>query len=351
MSVATGTKKSELTAYEREQVRRIAAWKAEPPNALAELWKRISLPVARLVEKLLPDSLVRVAITKAYDVSELLAGQEAIRRRAGVKDLGELGQKPLKTCDELSIGVGISAEALGLVEGAATGAGGVITTLLDIPLIFVLSVATIRRIGHCYGYSLEHHKDRHFVLGVLIAAMAGTLEVRQERVHKLRELEDLLIEETQEEIISEEMLSFLFHLEIFEEIPAIGAISGAVLNGLFIRRVVVTARMVFEERWLHDNGKVDWIEPAQVPSRYGTGWAGALGRLAYSGCYGLGFGVALPVYAAATLLRPMDNALVRGLRDGASAANEQAEKLAARDRAASATPVNGRNPAPALAPG
>jgi hypothetical protein len=304
-----------------------------------------------LVEKLLPDSMVRAAITKSYDVSELLAGQEAIRRRAGVKDLSELRQKPLKTCDDLSIGVGMSAEALGLVEGAATGAGGVLTTLLDIPLMFVLSVATIRKIGHCYGYSLEHHKDRHFVLGVLIAAMAGTLEIRQERVHKLRELEDLLIEETQEEIISEEMLSFLFHLEIFEEIPAIGAISGAVLNGLFIRRVVVTARMVFQERWLHDNGKVDWIAQAQVHPRYRMGLAGALGRVAYSGCYGLGFGVALPVYAVASLLRPMDNALVRGLRDGASAANQEAEKLAAWDGAASATSENGRKPAPSLAPG
>ena len=57
----------------------------------------------------------------------------------------------------------------------------------------------------------------------------------------------MLIEETQEDILTEEALSFLFQLEIFEDIPGVGTLSGAVLNWLFMRRVEETARMVFEE--------------------------------------------------------------------------------------------------------
>ena len=112
MSAATRTRAPKLSAYESEQVRRIAAWKSEPPNPLNELWKRVSLPVAREVERLIPDAIVRAAIIKAYDVSELLAGQEAIKRRAGVRDLAELKHKPLEECDALAAGVERSAEAL-----------------------------------------------------------------------------------------------------------------------------------------------------------------------------------------------------------------------------------------------
>jgi hypothetical protein len=352
MSTATRPRRSELTAYEAEQVRRIAAWKSKPPNPLSELWKRISLPVAGAIEKLIPDRVVRAAVMSAYNASDFLAGQESVKRRAGVRDLAELKHKPLEQCDVLAHEVSASAKMIALIEGAATGAGGVLTTLLDVPLLYTLAIGSARKIGHCYGYRLETARDRHFVLGVLIASMAGWLELRRQRVHQLHELEDLLIEEIQEDIIVDEALSFLFQLEIFEGIPGVGTASGAALNWIFMRRVEKTARMVFQERWLRDNGKVERIEPAEAHARVlAHGWSGALNRAAYSGFYCLGFGVALPLHAVAALLRPMDNALTRGLRDGAAAAIERAGLTAARARTASIPALEAAGAAPALASG
>ena len=119
------------------------------------------------------------------------------------------------------------ADVWATVEGAATGAGGVLTTVIDIPLLFILSLRTILRIGHCYGYTLDHPHDQKFVLGVLIAATSGSLATRRKRLDQLREIEHLLVEETQEEILADELLSLLFQLEIFEEVPGVGLISGA----------------------------------------------------------------------------------------------------------------------------
>jgi hypothetical protein len=181
--------------------------------------------------------------------------------------------------------------------------------------------------------------------------MAGSLEARRERIHQLHELEDLLIEETQEDILTDEALSFLFQLEIFEDIPGVGTLSGAVLNWLFMRRVEETARMVFEERWLRDNGKVKSIEPAEAhPRHLAAGWAGTLNRVAYSGFYSLGFGVALPVYAVTSLFRPMDNALTRGLHDGAAAAAQGAGRLVNWVQDPSAASVRSRKATPGLSP-
>lgn len=335
-----------LTSYELEQVRRIAAWKSEPPNPLTELWKRITLPVARAVEKIIPDRLVREAILRADDVSEWLAGQEDVRRRAGVADIAELRQGPMDVCDRLAVEVGAAAELFAAAEGAATGAGGIATTFLDVPLLFILGLRTIRKIGHCYGYPLEHHKDRHFVLGVMIAALAGSLELRRQRLNRLRELEDLLIVETQEDILAEEALSFLFQIEIFEDLPGVGAISGAVFNWLFMRRVEEAARMVFQERWLRENGKVVHIEPAEAHARLlSPGWSGALNRLVYLSGYGLGFGVALPAYALASLFRPMKNALAR---DAAGAGIEPADAAIALAQARPGSPVVAHEARPAL---
>jgi hypothetical protein len=275
------------------------------------------LTVANLLEKVIPNAPVRAAIEQAFRLAAQLARKQDIKRRAGVNDLGDLKKKLLQDCDRVAIQMGIFSQVFATAQGAITGAGGVLTTLVDIPLLFVLSLWTILKIGHCYGYTLEKPRDQHFVLGVLIAAMSGTLETKKKRLDDLHELEDLLIEDTQEEIIAEEVLSILFQLEIFEGIPAIGTLSGAALNLIAMRRVENTARRIFQERWLKDTGKVQSIAAVEVHERdVARGWAGALGRLGYSGCYCIGFGVALPASILASLFSSEDDAALRGIRDG-----------------------------------
>src|SRR5438105_2672961 len=99
MSTRTELAKSGLTPYEAQQVRRIAAWKSLPPNPLSEMVKMVTLPGAKVIEPLIPDRIVRHAIEKAYDISEIIAGQEDTKRQAGVKDLSELRDRPLEECD------------------------------------------------------------------------------------------------------------------------------------------------------------------------------------------------------------------------------------------------------------
>jgi hypothetical protein len=288
-----GRVRTALTAYEAEQVREIAAWKSRPPNAFAELFKRIARPGSKLVERILPDHFVKVAIDRAYDIAHRAADGVAPPER------------PLEESDAEALGVGSTANVIALAEGAITGAGGPITTLADMPLLFLLAIRTIVRIGRCYGFPLDQERDRKFVLGVLIAAASGSLAVRLDRLGQLRDVEDWFLYETQEEIITGEAASLLFQLEVFEEVPGVGAISGALLNLAFIKRIEVTSRRVFVERWLCDRGKVDVIEPQVTHARaLAHGWAGALVRVAHAGGYSVGFATALPFWVVASLVRP-----------------------------------------------
>ena len=140
MSSQTKSVEKRLTPYESEQIEQIARWKSTPPNPFSELFKQITMLGADFVEKLTPDKWVVTTIEKAYSVSELLAGQEDIKRRAGVEQLGELRNRPLEECDRLALEVSVASLTWATVQGAATGAGGVLTTLIDIPLLFVLAL-------------------------------------------------------------------------------------------------------------------------------------------------------------------------------------------------------------------
>jgi hypothetical protein len=317
-----------LTPYEAEQVQQIALWKSLPPNPFSELFRKITLPSAWLIEQLIPDSFVRAAIEKGYNLARKLDFLEEVKREAGVADVTELRWRPLQVCDRLASRVISRSQIISTIEGGLTGSGGMLTTLLDLPLLFVLSLRTIRKIGHFYGYTLDKPNDERFVLGVLLVATSGSLEVRRRRLEQLRQVEEMLLEEGQEEILAEEVTSFLFQLEIFEDVPGVGALSGALLNWAFIRRVDVSARRVFQERWLRDNGKVKGIEPADTyPRALATGWRGAASRAAFSGCYYIGFGATLPFWLVAAMVGPTDNAFTQGLREGATVASTDAAWL------------------------
>jgi EcsC protein family len=339
-------RRKHLTDHEAQQVEQIAAWKSEPPNPLSELWGMIAKPVAKALQFVIPNALARAAIERTDDAADLMAGQEDIKRKAGIGDLAELRDRPLEECDQMAHQVGLAAQALATAEGAATGAGGVWTTLLDVPLLFTLALRTIRKIGHCYGYKLDDQRGRSYVIGIMVTALSGSLDTRRERLQRLREIEDMMVEQTEEEVVTQEVLQFIFQLEAFEEVPGIGAASGALLNVVLMNRVYVAARKIFQERWLRDNGKVEEIEPAEAPAHIlAGGLSGVLGRMAYSGCYYVGYGAAIPVFAVAAVFGPMNNAVTRGIRDGAAAAARGAERSLDGARAATASLVPSRRTA------
>lgn len=340
---------SPLTDYEADAVARIAAWKGEHPLIIGEVYRMVADRVADIVERVIPDSAARQGVRWTYDAAEATAMREQVVRWSGVQQLADLHEQPLEACDQIAHRIGRNAELVAAAEGALTGAGGVFTTLLDVPLLCGVALRTIIRIGYCYGYPLDRKTDRAYVLGILVAALANTRERKQHFLVRLKDIEHLLLEEAQENLVAEEAASLLFQLEIFEEIPGVGAISGALLNYSSLARVERAARHVFQERWLRDHGKVQHIEPAADVGRVPAAgdWAGIVARAAYGGSYYLGFGAAFPFYAAAALL-PRENAFARGIRDGASAASDGVNRLLGRLQGA--LPSTPSAPEPVQAP-
>ncbi len=322
-------KPKKLTEYESRQVEKIAAWKSEFPNPFGELFRRAAQPLAKVAEAVIPDRLALLSIDAAYKASDLTATQGDIKRQAGVADLPGLQQGALEVCDRLSRRVGTLAQGVATVEGALTGAGGVWTTLLDMPLLFGLCLRTIIKIGHCYGYALDRPTDKAWVLGAFAVALAGTRQRRAELQARLREIEELLLEETQEQVLVEEAAALLTQIEAFESIPVFAAATGALLNLSVAHKTEVTARHLFQERWLRDTGKVDTIEPKPdtdgVPST--PGWSGAFARAGYTTVHGLSFGVAFPVCLGATILGPLVHPIASRLRGMGSSAKGKPREL------------------------
>ena len=87
----------------------------------------------------------------------------------------------------------------------------------------------------------------------------------------------------------------------FGAVPILGDVTSILMNYDFVRRVDITARRVFQERWLKDRGKVDEIFPAPESRRRSSlqGGLGLFAQLCYAGIYGIAFGATFPLALAA----------------------------------------------------
>jgi hypothetical protein len=328
-----------LNEYEAQQADEIAAWKSERPSLVMAAFRGLSRPLSRLAAKVVPDTTVHELIEKAGKTSEKRDGEGEIARKAGVQDIRELGNRTLEECDRLAATISSSAQRLAMVEGAVAGIGGVVTETLNIPVLLTATLRSINRIGHCYGYPLDREIDRLFVVGILELATVDDPKRRQLILQQLKSLVEIEQRDSQREnkIGLAGVEAVMLEDVAFGAVPLLGDLSSIMIDYDFVRRVDVTARRVFQERWLKERGKVEEIFPAPVNRRRSSleGGVDLLAQIFYVGSYGVTFGVTFPLALTAKGVAYFDGPMARGFKNGAVDAAQDVDRILARARARS----------------
>jgi hypothetical protein len=267
---------SEPNDYEKRQLDAIVAWRAQEPSVASRAVGVVVAPLARLVQKVVPEAAIRGAIDGASAAGRWLADPGDVRRDAGVGSIAELRGRDLELSDRLAAGVHSWAIALATVEGTATGAFGILGAPVDLPAIITLALRTIHKVGLCYGYECDSQEDRQFAQSVLATAGANSLEEKLAALASLTALRTTLARHTwkalaekaaQDQLSREAVLLVLRKLakqvgvnltkrRALAAIPAVGAMVGGSVNGWYMKEVGWAARRAFQERWLADAGKL-----------------------------------------------------------------------------------------------
>jgi len=325
-----------LNEYEARQADEIAAWKSERPSLVMAAFRGMSRPLSRLAARVVPDGAIRALVAKAEQMSEKFGGPEEIARLAGVRDIRELRDRTLEECDRLAVTISAPAQRQAIIEGAVAGLGGVVTETLNIPVLLTAALRSIYRIGYCYGYPLDSEIDRLVVLAILELATADEPARRQALFQQLENpgthapKAEASAQPVNLDGVEEDLLEDL----AFGAVPIVGDLTSILMDYDFIRRVDITARRVFQERWLKDRGKLDEIHPAPLSRRRSSleGGIDLVAQFAYLGSFGVAFGVTFPLALVARSAAGFDNSLVRGVKHGADDAARDADRFLSRVR-------------------
>jgi len=321
---------AELSDYERQQVEEIAGWKSERPSLVLAVYRAMTNPCTYVFEKALPGRVVRGLIEKAESIAANHDGMAEMIAGSGVTDFRTLFDQPLETCDQLAAKVSVRSEHGALLQGTVPalgallipGVGGFATAVIDAPLLFEASLRSIRRIGHCYGFPLDTKRDRSFVLAILDIAQDDAPGERTEEVARIIECvmtkdatanPDVCLDHLRRSIVDDLPL---------EAVPMVGEVSSVVLNFAFVHQVDVTARRMFQERWLLEHGKIAPIAPSPFTRRRSSmaGFVRIGLELAYMGGFAAAFGLTFPILLIGRTLAALPlEPVVDGIRNGAAA--------------------------------
>ncbi len=327
-----------LNDYEAAQVREIASWKSERSSLVLEAYRGLCGPFSKLLATIVPKGLASKALREVQTLAATGDSTADILKDAGVSQLSDLLGRSLEECDRLSARVSVRAEHLALLEGvipavggiAIPGAGGAVTAIADVPLLLEASLRAIRRVGHCYGFPLDTDADRRFVLAVLDLAneaeQVGTGESRLGLWNPDGPPEFAADGKTAVEDVEASVTDDI----VLDSVPFLGDLSNLVLDYAFVRRADITARRVFQERWLRTNGKVESIPPSPESHRRSSleGAVNVGSELVYVSAYGVSFGATFTATLAALAAQAIaPKVVLEGFNDGASAATLDSHKF------------------------
>lgn len=332
-SLSAGLTGHSITAYEARQAVAIAQWKSTSPSRLTEAVEWLTAPIAWGVRQVAPASVVRQAVALLDRLADAKVAGWPGSASPSREDVLDRRRQPLEDCDLAA------ASLLQQAERVSAGRGLVLRHLGNavlgrVPFQLVAALATIKRIGNCYGYPLDRPVDRAVLLDLLEIALVedpGKRAVVLARMHAALDAPDAALLDADaiaaqagRDVLADELAD-----ELLARVPLVGSLVGFIGDRTFVRIAGEGAMHFFQERRLRDEGKVAEILPSpQRRRRSSFSEVGrALGETVYAGGAIVGFAATFPVAVVGHIAGRSGGSIVAGAAAGGRAAASAAAVL------------------------
>ncbi|NMH73629.1 EcsC family protein [Bacillus sp. RO2] len=141
------------------------------------------------------------------------------------------------------------------VEGAGTGAGGILLGLADFPLLLSIKMKFLFEVAAIYGFNTKNYEERVFIL--YIFQLAFSSDSRRKEVLRYVENWEEHKEEAKEldwKAFQQEYRDHIDLIKMLQMIPGVGAVVGAYANYHFLDQLGTTAKNCYRLRMFKGKG-------------------------------------------------------------------------------------------------
>ncbi|MCY4170019.1 MAG: EcsC family protein [Bacteroidetes bacterium] len=263
-----------LTSYERTVQKDVDKWLHGDASLPARAMDWLMRPVDWAVEQAVPNQLVdqmseaigsflsmlNDATKWTVDLSGIIS--EANKKDTKIRALEDLRTAPLESLDHLSKSLFTQSTLSAALSGGGTGLGGAVLIAADIPLLFVINLQLIQKIGAAYGFPMTGPEHGSIVLSIFNAAAANSREARSGALHEIGiaaasyasggsyqgRVRGILSDQSRH--VPRELAKNLLGRKLLQTIPLAGAAVGAGVNYWFTRETAETSYMLFRALYI-----------------------------------------------------------------------------------------------------
>jgi len=142
-----------------------------------------------------------------------------------------------------------------MIEGAGTGAGGILLGLADLPLLLSIKIKLLYDIAAIYGFDMNDYKERIYILNIFQLAFSskGNINKVFDQMENWEEYSSTLptdIDAFDWRTFQQEYRDYIDLAKLMQLVPGIGAFVGAYVNNKLVDKLSETAVYAYRMRIL-----------------------------------------------------------------------------------------------------
>lgn len=147
-------------------------------------------------------------------------------------------------------------QKIAVVEGAGTGAGGILLGLADFPLLLSIKMNFLMEAAATYGYDTDQVEERIYLLYIFQLAFSSE-EKRREVLEIIEnwEEEKHRVATLNWQDLQQEYRDFIDFVKMLQLVPGIGAAVGAYANYNLMDQLGEAAKNVYRWRYFQEQNK------------------------------------------------------------------------------------------------
>ena len=236
--------------YNYTKLKESEIWK-EKIRKKPSLLNKASKGVQNKFNSILPDNYHNIVTSAIKNMTKVVLFGSKYTTKQPLIEL------TLKERDDLALDKIKTYKNTAMIEGAGTGAGGILIGLTDLPLLLSIKIKLLYELASIYGFNVKDYRERMYILSIFQLAFSSQAHVNKifAKIENWDEYKDTLsdgINDLDWRSFQQEYRDYIDLAKLLQLVPGIGAFVGAYVNNKLVDKLGEYAMYAYRVRILSD---------------------------------------------------------------------------------------------------
>ena len=236
--------------YNYTKLKELEIWK-EKMRKKPSLLNKASKGVQNKFNSILPDNYHNIVTSAIKNMTKVVLFGSKYTTKKPLIGL------TLKERDDLALDKIKTYKNTAMIEGAGTGAGGILIGLTDLPLLLGIKIKLLYELASIYGFDVKDYRERMYILNIFQLAFSSQNHVNKvfAKIENWDEYKNTLSDDINDldwQSFQQEYRDYIDLAKLLQLVPGIGAFVGAYVNNKLVDKLGEYAMYAYRMRILSD---------------------------------------------------------------------------------------------------